>query len=136
MTELKATFRPEFLNRVDDVVIFHSLTRKNMDRIVEIQLGHLRKLLAERDFRLELTDNARAFLANVGYDPAYGARPLKRAISKYGQNVLAKEILAGHFTPGDTILADAAGGSLTFQSVSSEAEEGKADDHGGPKYVH
>ena len=116
--DLRAAFRPEFLNRVDDVIIFHGLERSHMDRIVEIQLGHLRALLADRGLELELTDSARTFLANKGYDPLYGARPLKRALTKYLQNPLAKRLLQGDFEPGAKVLVEAEAGQLLFRNVN------------------
>ncbi|HVR61131.1 MAG TPA: ATP-dependent chaperone ClpB [Polyangia bacterium] len=105
MEELRRTFRPEFLNRVDDIVVFHKLGRAEIDRIVDLQLERLRKLLRERDLQIELSNDARAFLADRGYDPAYGARPLKRALQRYVQDPLAKLLLRGEFIPGDTIVA-------------------------------
>ena len=106
MAEMRRTFRPEFLNRVDDIVVFHRLARSEIDRIVEIQLGRLRKLLADRDLDLLLTPTALRFLGDEGYDPTYGARPLKRAIMRHLQDPLATRLLSGEFGPGDTILAD------------------------------
>jgi ATP-dependent Clp protease ATP-binding subunit ClpB len=106
MAELRRTFRPEFLNRVDDIVVFHRLTRNEIDSIVDIQLHRLRKLLSERDLEIELTPNALRFLGDEGYDPIYGARPLKRAIMRHVQDPLAEHLLKGEFLPGDTILAD------------------------------
>jgi ATP-dependent Clp protease ATP-binding subunit ClpB len=108
LDELRRTFRPEFLNRVDDIVVFHKLGRAEIGQIVELQLERLRKLLRERHLELQLTPAARAFLAAQGYDPAYGARPLKRAIMRYVQDPLAKRLLGGSFAAGDTILADVA----------------------------
>jgi ATP-dependent Clp protease ATP-binding subunit ClpB len=105
LEELRRTFRPEFLNRIDDIVVFHKLGRAEIDNIVDLQLHRLRKLLHERQLELELTPEARTFLADKGYDPAYGARPLKRAIMRYVQDPLAKRLLAGDFGPGDTIMA-------------------------------
>ncbi|MGC4117324.1 MAG: ATP-dependent chaperone ClpB [Myxococcales bacterium] len=107
MDALRGEFRPEFLNRVDEVVIFEALGKEHIARIVDIQLKRLRKLLAEKRLGLELTDGAKAFLAEHGYDPVYGARPLKRAIQQYVQDPLAMRILSGGFSPGDTIVADA-----------------------------
>jgi ATP-dependent Clp protease ATP-binding subunit ClpB len=117
MDELRRAFRPEFLNRIDDIVIFHSLGRNEIDSIVDLQLGRLRKLLRERDLDLELSPEARAFLADQGYDPQYGARPLKRALIRYLQDPLAKQVLAGELHPGDTILAERPAGAeaLTFR---------------------
>jgi len=111
MAELRRTFRPEFLNRIDDIVVFHRLGRNDLDRIVEIQLGRLRKLLAERDLDLELTPAALRFLGDEGYDPVYGARPLKRAVMKHVQDPLASRLLRGDFAPGDIILVDKGVGS-------------------------
>ncbi len=107
LEDLKGHFRPEFLNRVDDVIIFHPLKEEQIRDIVEIQLQHLQKLLADRKMEIELTDTAKTFLAKHGYDPVYGARPLKRAIQKYIQDPLALKILEGEFKEGDHILADA-----------------------------
>jgi ATP-dependent Clp protease ATP-binding subunit ClpB len=109
MDELRRTFRPEFLNRVDDIVLFHKLGREEIGRIVKLQLARLRKLLKERDLSIELTPEASAFLGDHGYDPTYGARPLKRAIMRYIQDPLAKRLLQGEFAPHDTILVDVAG---------------------------
>jgi ATP-dependent Clp protease ATP-binding subunit ClpB len=116
MDELRRTFRPEFLNRIDDTVIFHSLGRNEIDSIVDLQLGRLRKLLRERDLELELSPEARTFLADQGYDPQYGARPLKRALVRYVQDPLSKKVLAGELHPGDTIVAERQAGAeeLTF----------------------
>ncbi|WP_405236919.1 ATP-dependent chaperone ClpB [Lentisalinibacter orientalis] len=117
-------FRPEFINRVDDVVVFHPLGREHIRRIVDIQLGYLHARLADRDMELELTDAARDQLAEAGFDPVYGARPLKRAIQQRIENPLAQRILAGEFAPGDTILADVSGDEIVFRS--SEAAEAMA----------
>ncbi|HEX2657128.1 MAG TPA: ATP-dependent chaperone ClpB [Polyangia bacterium] len=117
MAELRKTFRPEFLNRIDDIVVFHRLGRAELDRIVDVQLGRLRKLLAERDLDIELTPDALRFLGDQGYDPVYGARPLKRAIMRYVQDPLAGLLLKGEFGPGETILVDRTEGAdqLTFK---------------------
>jgi ATP-dependent Clp protease ATP-binding subunit ClpB len=116
MGELRRTFRPEFLNRIDDIVVFHRLTRHELDSIVDIQLGRLRKLLADRDLEIELTRDALRFLGDEGYDPIYGARPLKRAIMRRIQDPLAAHLLKGEFLPGDTILVekDASASEFTF----------------------
>jgi ATP-dependent Clp protease ATP-binding subunit ClpB len=104
LAELRRAFRPEFLNRIDDIVVFHRLSRNEIDRIVDFQLSRLRKLLRDRELDLELTPEARAFLGDRGYDPLYGARPLKRALMRYVQDPLANRLLAGEFKPGDTVL--------------------------------
>ncbi len=116
LEELKNNFRPEFLNRVDDIVVFHGLSEEQIKHIVEIQLQRLQKLLADRKINLTLTDKAKALIAKQGYDPVYGARPLKRAIQKYIQDPLALKILEGQFKDGDSIVADAGDvGSVVFR---------------------
>ena len=104
--ELRTTFRPEFLNRIDEIVFFNPLGKAQLDRIVMIQLGRFQQLLAERGLELELTDRAVALVAERGYDPVYGARPLKRSLQKHVIDPLAREILAGAFVAGDKIVAD------------------------------
>jgi ATP-dependent Clp protease ATP-binding subunit ClpB len=107
-------FRPEFINRVDDVVVFHALGREQIRIIVDIQLGHLRRRLAERDMRLELSEAAVDRLAEAGFDPVYGARPLKRAIQQQVENPLAQRILRGEFAPGSTVHVGASPDGLEF----------------------
>ena len=104
MAELRRAFRPEFLNRIDDIVFFHRLGRNEIDSIVDLQFARLRKLLRERGLDVELTPEARTWLGDRGYDPQYGARPLKRALMRYVQDPLAKRLLTGDFHPGDTIV--------------------------------
>ena len=108
-------FRPEFINRVDDVVVFHPLGREQIRAITDIQLGLLRKRLAERDIGLEISAEALDRLGEAGFDPVYGARPLKRAIQTQVENPLAQALLSGQFAPGDTIHIDADAGGLTFR---------------------
>jgi ATP-dependent Clp protease ATP-binding subunit ClpB len=108
-------FRPEFINRVDDVVVFHPLGREHIRKIVDIQLGYLHQRLADRDMKIVLSDAARDKLAEAGFDPVYGARPLKRAIQQRVENPLAQEILKGRFKPGDTIEVAVAEDALEFQ---------------------
>src|SRR5208283_2894901 len=112
MDALRAHFKPEFLNRVDEIVIFEPLKKSDLSRIVDIQLDRLHKLLEERKLTLELTSPAKAFLAEHGYDPVYGARPLKRAIQKYLQDPLALKVLSGEYQAGDTVRVDAGKGEL------------------------
>jgi ATP-dependent Clp protease ATP-binding subunit ClpB len=107
-------FRPEFINRLDELVVFRSLEKSQIRAIARIQIGYLEKRLAERQLKLEISDPALDLLANVGFDPVYGARPLKRAVQQQLENPLAREILAGRFQPGDTVAVAAAGGHLTF----------------------
>jgi ATP-dependent Clp protease ATP-binding subunit ClpB len=107
-------FRPEFINRVDDIVVFHPLDRTQLRSIVDIQLGHLRKRLADRDIAITLDDAARDLLGAAGFDPVYGARPLKRAIQAQVENPLAQSILRGEFGPGATVQVSAANDALVF----------------------
>jgi len=115
MGEVKAHFRPEFVNRIDEIVVFHALGEDNIKAIARIQLGILEKRLAKMDYALEVSDAALAELAKVGFDPVYGARPLKRAIQSELENPLAKAILEGRFAPKDTIGVDWRGGKMTFE---------------------
>jgi ATP-dependent Clp protease ATP-binding subunit ClpB len=124
MEAMRQHFRPEFLNRVDDIITFHSLSRSDLAQIVEIQLTHLRRLLAERKLALELTEAARYHLAEVGFDPNFGARPLKRAIQRQLQDPLAMALLSGEFSDGDGIRVDMKEGSLVFESRVREEVRG------------
>ena len=114
MGVVQAHFRPEFINRLDDIVVFHPLEKSQIRQIARIQLSGLEKRLAERGMRLEVSEKALELLGNVGFDPVYGARPLKRAIQQQLENPLAQKILAGAFGSGDTIRVDAAGGQIVF----------------------
>ncbi len=126
MEVVRAHFRPEFLNRLDEIILFHRLSAGHMGPIVDIQVARLQKLLEDRKIRLDLTDAARAWLGRVGYDPVYGARPLKRAIQKYLQDPLADKILAGEVKDGSLVRVDEGDGGLVFvqaeQSVREAAE--------------
>jgi ATP-dependent Clp protease ATP-binding subunit ClpB len=121
LAEVKTRFRPEFLNRVDEIIVFHRLKREQMAAIVDIQLGRLQKLLSDRKIRLEVDDQARTWLANRGYDPAYGARPLKRVIQKYVQDPLAEQILAGHVMDGQTVNITVGDGGLVINGEAARA---------------
>jgi ATP-dependent Clp protease ATP-binding subunit ClpB len=114
MAEVRSRFRPEFLNRLDEIILFHRLQRADMTRIVDIQMGRLSKLLADRKITVQLDDAARSWLANRGYDPAYGARPLKRVIQRSVQDPLAEQILAGGVKDGDTVRVSVRDGELTI----------------------
>ncbi|ODU51451.1 MAG: ATP-dependent chaperone ClpB [Lysobacteraceae bacterium SCN 69-48] len=114
MGVVQAHFRPEFINRLDDIVVFHPLDKQQIKAIARIQLRGLEKRLAERGIRIELSEKAYELLGNVGFDPVYGARPLKRAIQQQLENPLAQDILAGRFGNGDTVKVDADGGRLVF----------------------
>jgi ATP-dependent Clp protease ATP-binding subunit ClpB len=121
---LREHFRPEFLNRVDDIIIFHPLGEEHIDRIIDLQLGRLRRLLSDKKLSLELTPNARRLLVTEGYDPSFGARPLKRAIQRLLQNPLAMAVLEGRFSEGDRIRADSSrNGQLVFERTEEPALE-------------
>ncbi len=111
---LATTFKPEFLNRIDDTVIFHRLSKEDIGRIVDLQIGGLTRRVAERDIEIELTDDAKTLLGNLGYDPTYGARPLKRVIQKRLIDALALKMLENEFGEGDRVVVDAGEGDLTF----------------------
>jgi ATP-dependent Clp protease ATP-binding subunit ClpB len=112
LADLRTRFRPEFLNRIDEIILFHRLKREQMVAIVDIQIARLQKLLADRKLKVELDDGARTWLANKGYDPTYGARPLKRVIQKSVQDPLAEQILMGRIRDGDTVRITVRGGAL------------------------
>jgi ATP-dependent Clp protease ATP-binding subunit ClpB len=120
--ELRNYFRPEFLNRVDDIIVFHQLSREDILKIVELQLGHLERLLAERHLGLSVSTEAKQLLADQGYDPVYGARPLKRVVQRLLQNPIALEVLEGRYHPGEVIRVDRQGDSLRFSKRSGIAE--------------
>jgi ATP-dependent Clp protease ATP-binding subunit ClpB len=123
--ELRRTFKPEFLNRVDDIIIFHPLGMEQLDRIIDLQLKRLDKLLAERKMTIELTPDARRAIAEEGYDPAFGARPLKRAIQRLIQNPLALAVLEGRFGEGDHVVAGVGpSGELTFEKAGERETAG------------
>jgi ATP-dependent Clp protease ATP-binding subunit ClpB len=119
--DLRERFRPEFLNRIDEVVVFEALSREQLSEIVDLQLGRLRERLAERRISLEVTDDAKELLAEEGWDPAYGARPLKRAIQRLLENPLALRLLEGDFSEGDTVRVDAVDGELSFERAETAA---------------
>ncbi len=121
---LKNAFRPEFLNRVDDIIVFNALTREHLARIVDIQLANVNKLLHDRRLRLEVTPAAKELIISEGYDPQYGARPMRRAIQRLIQDPLSLKLLNGDFREGETILADAREGSLEFTGVAPVAAGG------------
>ena len=125
MAEVKNYFRPEFVNRIDEVVVFHALDEKNIKAIAKIQLGYLEQRLAALEIKLEVSDAVLTELAKVGFDPVFGARPLKRAIQSMLENALAKEILEGRIGPKDVVAVDYAGGRMSF-TKRSQAEQAKA----------
>ncbi|GAB4437327.1 MAG: ATP-dependent chaperone ClpB [Anaerolineae bacterium] len=121
MAELDRTFRPEFLNRIDEIILFHGLTREHLGQIVDIQVARLNRLLAARGLQVALTEAAKAHLADVGYDPVYGARPLKRVIQREVQDPLALQLLEGVFKEGDRVVVDVRDGALTFAKAEAVA---------------
>ena len=121
MDVLRHQFRPEFINRIDETVVFHALGREHLRRIVDIQIGGLKARLAERDMRITFDDAALDWLANVGFDPVYGARPLKRAIQQHVENALARDILAGKVGDGDSVTVSVAGEGLRFEKAAAAA---------------
>jgi ATP-dependent Clp protease ATP-binding subunit ClpB len=118
MAEVKAHFRPEFINRIDEIVVFHALDEKNIGEIARIQIKVLEKRLAKSEMSLRVSDAALQKVAEAGFDPVYGARPLKRAIQQEIENPLAKAILEGRFGAKDTILADVRNGRLVFEKAT------------------
>jgi ATP-dependent Clp protease ATP-binding subunit ClpB len=121
LQELQVNFKPEFLNRIDDIVIFGQLSRKEIEKIIDVQLERLRAMLRERGIALELDDSARELVAREGYDPNYGARPLKRAIQTLIQNPLAVKLLQGEILAGQKIRASADGDKIVFNAEASAA---------------
>ena len=121
LAEVKAQFRPEFVNRIDEIVVFHALDEKHIKSIARIQLGYLEKRLAALEMKLEVSDAALREIAAVGFDPIYGARPLKRAIQAQIENPLAKAILEGKFMPKDTVRVDARKGHIVFDKAQPES---------------
>ena len=114
--ELRGHFRPEFLNRVDDIIVFHRLDEKQITSIVDIQLERVARRLAEQQLTLTVDQPAKQLLAREGYDPQFGARPLKRAVQEFLLDPLATSILSGQFKPGDRIRATAQGGEIIFEA--------------------
>ena len=117
--QMREHFRPEFLNRIDEIVVFDALDKEQLAEIAELQLERLRARLAERKLSLELTDAAKEVLAEAGWDPTYGARPLKRALQRLVENPLAQRLLEGEFAEGDTIRVDAQNGELVFERAET-----------------
>jgi ATP-dependent Clp protease ATP-binding subunit ClpC len=116
MDELKKNFRPEFLNRIDEIIVFHSLEEKHIAEIVSLMAEDVRKRLLEQDIDFRLTDRAKAFLAKEGFDPAYGARPLRRAIQKHIEDRLSEELLKGNLGKGSSVIIDEVDGELVVRN--------------------
>ena len=120
MAAMRDNFRPEFLNRIDEIIIFHALVKEQLRDIVQLQVRGLEQRLADQKLALKISDAGLDYLAELGYDPVYGARPLKRAISRYLETAIAKSILRGEYLPGDTIFVDVEGERLVFKRLSAE----------------
>jgi ATP-dependent Clp protease ATP-binding subunit ClpB len=123
LTEMRHHFRPEFLNRVDEIVVFHSLTEADLKKILDIQLQRLRTRLADRNIEIELTAEAATHLAREGYDPVYGARPLKRAIQKELETPIGRRLLAGEIHDGEKVIVGWKNGEFDFSTKAAERAE-------------
>ena len=121
MASVTEHFRPEFINRIDEIVVFHALDARQIHEIARIQLGGLTERLAEQHLGLEVSDAATALLSEAGFDAVYGARPLKRAIQQRIENPLAQAVLAGEYSPGDTVIVDVVAGKLEFTARHTQA---------------
>ena len=126
MAEVKSHFRPEFVNRIDEIVVFHALDEANIKAIARIQLKRLEERVKKMEMEIEFTDAALSEIANAGFDPVYGARPLKRAIQSSIENALSKKLLAGEFGPKDTIRVDVKGGGFVFEQAGAKTKRGQA----------
>jgi len=125
LAELKKTFRPEFLNRIDGVVVFHPLTKEHIRKIVDLMLAQVSQQLAEKEVKLEVTDAAKDFLGEKGYDEVFGARPLRRVIQDMVEDRLSEDLLRGNFRPGDTAVVDLEGEEIVVHSAAVEALAGE-----------
>jgi ATP-dependent Clp protease ATP-binding subunit ClpB len=137
MEAVRAHFRPEFLNRLDEIILFHRLTRANMDKIVDIQVEHLKRLLADRKIDIELDAKAREWLANAGYDPVYGARPLKRVIQRRLQDPLAQLLLEGKIADGAKVKVSSGKSGLVINGQEfASSDDDIAIDRAPSKALH
>ena len=130
-TALKETFRPEFLNRIDETIIFHPLTQEQIVQVVGLMIKDVQGRLEERGISFELTSDANLWLGKEGYDPVYGARPLRRAVTRFLENPMSKGILSGEFISGDHILVDAGKDGLVLSKVAAPAPESDPEASGG-----
>ncbi len=126
IAEVRKTFRPEFLNRIDEIIVFHELTQEQLRQVVDLMIQELQRRLSDRKLTIEITDGAKSWLAEVGYDPTYGARPLRRAIEQNVENPLSSKLLRGEFSPGDTIIVDRGPDGLTFAIKKTRAAKSRA----------
>jgi ATP-dependent Clp protease ATP-binding subunit ClpC len=123
LDESKRVFKPEFLNRLDDIIVFHRLERKDLIKIVDLEVAKVIERVRAKDIRVQLDTTAVEFLIDRGYDPTYGARPMRRAVEKYLEDPLAEEFLRGNIKPGDTLEVHAAGERLAFKLIHPEQSE-------------
>jgi ATP-dependent Clp protease ATP-binding subunit ClpC len=121
--ELKQVFRPEFINRIDEIIVFHALDQAHTRKIVDLMLGQVAKRLAERDVHISATEAAKDYLAKAGFDPEYGARPLRRAIQRLVEDSLSEELLGGKIAIGDHVLLDAKDDKIVFTKITQETPE-------------
>jgi len=128
LNELRRTFRPELLNRIDEIIVFHPLTKEHIEQIVDLMLHEVQEQLSERKITLEATDTARSHLAQEGFDPEYGARPLRRTIQTQVQNAVARGILKGEYREGDTVVLDAEDGKIVPRLLVSATAPAATDD--------
>jgi ATP-dependent Clp protease ATP-binding subunit ClpC len=133
LTELRRIFRPEFLNRIDGVMVFHALNRKQIEEIVDLEVHKVEKRLGEHGLELELTDEARSYLAEKGYDPSLGARPLRRVIQTEIEDALSESLLAGRFHEGDRVLVAFSDGELSFEPAEKRADVPAEGDEESPQ---
>ena len=117
MEALRSAFRPEFLNRIDEIIVFHKLNREDTRQVVDIMLKQVLSRIADRDIHIEVSDEAKTFLAEEGFDEDYGARPLRRAIQRMVEDALSEELLSGRIALGDSLIANVAEGKLVFEKA-------------------
>jgi ATP-dependent Clp protease ATP-binding subunit ClpC len=123
MTEVQKLFRPEFLNRLDEIIVFHELSEEQLRKIVDLMVNELEERLSEHKLGIEMTDKAKSWVAKEGYDPVYGARPLRRVIERYVENPLSSMLLRNELKEGDTIKVDGGKDGLTFKTKAETAEK-------------
>ena len=126
MDETKRVFKPEFLNRLDDIIVFHTLTKPDLIQIVDLEVVKVVNRIKTKNIHLELEDSAKELLIEKGYDPAYGARPMRRAVERYLEDPMAEELLRGNIKPGETIQVKREGEKLVFHTTSSAPEASPA----------
>jgi ATP-dependent Clp protease ATP-binding subunit ClpC len=121
MEEAKRAFKPEFINRLDDIIVFHQLSKENLMHIVDLEVNKVLTRVKAKEVSVELEESAKEFLIEKGYDPQYGARPMRRAVEKYLEDPFAEELLRGNVKPGETVYVSAGEGKLVFRAAESHA---------------